>query len=65
MKVSDLLYSETIKGNIRNAELVEIIQLCADFLNLKTPEEYAKEIGVSLQAVYKSGKPIKILNKNS
>lgn len=63
MKISELLYKEVSNGNVSNDELVEIIQLCADFLNLKTPEEYAKETRKSFQAVYKSDKTIKILNK--
>lgn len=63
MKVSELLWKEASSGNVTNDELVEIIQLCADLLNLATPEKYAKDVGKSPQAIYKSGKCTEILGK--
>lgn len=35
------------EGNLSNEAIVKIIELCGDFLNLKTISDYAKENNIS------------------
>ena len=54
---------ETIQsGKWTNAGLVQLIELCGDFLNIKTIPDYAKETGVSYNGVKKFRKIKTIFN---
>lgn len=45
---------ETIQiGKWTNAGLVQLIELCGDFLNIKTIPDYAKETGLSYNGAKK------------
>lgn len=58
--VKDLVEESIINGDLDNNSLVEIIKLCADYLNLSTVNEYHKETGISKQGIYKYRDTFKI-----
>lgn len=50
------------KGELDNSSLVQIIELCSMFLNLKTLSNYSKENKISYNGAKKCRKHIKIDN---
>ena len=41
-QIKDLLFKASFEGELSNADLVQIIEHCTSFLNLKTKTNYAK-----------------------
>lgn len=52
-KIQEYISKVMYKGDLSNADLVQIIELCGGFLNLKTISEYAKENNMSYNGVKK------------
>ena len=48
-----LIKNSVYNSKLENSELVQIIELCADFLNLETISNYAKNNGMSYNGVKK------------
>ena len=51
-------------GKWTNAGLVQLIELCGDFLNIKTIPNYAKENQISYNGAKKFRNKVKIFNVN-
>ena len=43
--------NEITNGNLTNADLVQLIEVCGDYLNIRTIPDYAKENGMSYNGV--------------
>jgi len=52
-KLCEFIYNKTQKGNLNNDSLVQIIELCAALLNLRTIADYARENDLSYNGVKK------------
>jgi len=59
-KIEELIYNHVINDDLNNNDLVQIIELCGKFLNLKTITDYAKENNLSYNGV-KNYRNIKLL----
>ena len=57
-KISEMFES----GQINNTDLVQIIEHCGAYLNLKTISDYAKTNGISYNGAKKCRQNIKIFN---
>lgn len=49
-------------GQLNNDEIVQIIELCGSYLNLRTISDYAKEENISYNGAKKFRNPIVIFN---
>ena len=52
-KIQEYISKVMYKGDLSNADLVQIIELCGRFLNIKSISEYAKENNMSYNGVKK------------
>lgn len=52
-KLNRFVYDKFIAKDLDNNSLVELMQLCGDLLNIKTPSAYAKANGLTYQGVVK------------
>lgn len=50
-QISENIYESVIDGSLNNADLVQIIELCGSYLNLKTISQYAADEGKSYNGV--------------
>lgn len=62
-KLLQFISDKFIAGELDNDSLVQIIELCGDYLNLKTISHYAKQKGIQYNAAKKpyNGRTIKKL----
>lgn len=58
--IKDRISQYTIDGKLSNEDLVQIIELCGSYLNLKTRSQYAKESGISYNGAKKFRQNIQI-----
>lgn len=58
----NLIEQEIQNGNLENSSIIELIQLCGDYLNLKKLKDYAKENNISYNGAKKCRNPITIFN---
>lgn len=59
-KICDHLSQRIENGELSNADLVQLIELCGKYLNLKTISEYAKKNNMSYNGVKKARKIVKL-----
>lgn len=52
-KLKEYISKVVMKGDLSNGDLVQIIELCGSFLNIKSIPEYAKENNISYNGVKK------------
>ena len=52
------------EGQILDGDLIQIIELCGDFLNIKTRTQYSKECGISYNAAKRFRKNVVIFGVN-
>jgi hypothetical protein len=52
-KIQEYISKVMYKGDLSNADLVQIIELCGGFLNLKTISTYSKDNNISYNGVKK------------
>lgn len=45
--MKELIENKIISGELSNKDMIQIIELCGDYLNLKTRSQYAKENNIS------------------
>lgn len=57
-----MIHENVVKGNLSNDELVQLIEQCGSYLNLKTIPDYAKEKGISYNGAKKFRRVVKIFN---
>ena len=50
-KLNRFVFEKMQAGELDNGDLVQLIELCGDFLNLKTIPDYAKENNLSYNGV--------------
>jgi hypothetical protein len=50
------------QGELDNSSLVQIIELCGNYLNLKTISDYAKSNGISYNGAKNFRKTVEIFN---
>jgi len=62
MNISQMIHENVVKGNLSNDELVQLIEQCGSYLNLKTIPDYAKEKGISYNGAKKFRRVVKIFN---
>lgn len=62
MNISQLIHENVVTGKISNDELVQLIEQCGSYLNLKTIPDYAKEKGISYNGAKKFRHVVKIFN---
>lgn len=56
MDILNIISERVSNNSITNDELVEIIELCGSYLNIKTVSSYAKHKGISYQGALKGGR---------
>ena len=61
-EIIDLISNNFQNNNIDNSDLVQIIELCGNYLNLQTISDYAKNNNISYNGVKKCRKIIKLFN---
>ena len=59
-KIADFFYEPVSNDQLSNQDLVQLIELCGSFLNLKTIPDYAKENNLSYNGV-KNHRQIQII----
>lgn len=59
-KICEHLGKRIESGELKNNDLVQIIELCGNYLNLQTISDYAKENGISYNGAKKFRNPIEI-----
>ena len=59
-QIADLIYESVNNDQLSNQDLVQLIELCGSFLNLKTIPDYAKENNLSYNGV-KNHRQIQII----
>lgn len=57
-----MIHENVVKGNLSNDELVQLIEQCGSYLNLKTIPDYAKEKGISYNGAKKFRCVVKFFN---
>jgi hypothetical protein len=62
-KLNRFVFEKFQAGELDNGDLVELIELCGDFLNLKTIPDYAKENNLSYNGVKKHRNIITLFNQ--
>lgn len=62
-KLLKFIYDKHISGDLKNKDLVQIIELCGGFLNLKSISDYAKENKMSYNGVKNHRKTVYLFNK--
>jgi hypothetical protein len=62
MNISQMIHENVVKGNLSNDELVQLIEQCGSYLNLKTIPDYAKENCISYNGAKKFRRVVKIFN---
>jgi hypothetical protein len=65
MKINDLLNiidKKVMSDEYSNSDLVQIIEQCGSYLNLRTISYYAKEAGMSYNGAKKHRKNVTIFN---
>jgi hypothetical protein len=55
-KIADFFYESVSNDQLSNQDLVQLIELCGGFLNLKTIPDYAKANNLSYNGVKKHRK---------
>lgn len=58
--IANRLHQYVIEGKLSNKDLVQIIEQCGGYLNLKTRSDYAKENGISYNGAKKHRQNIKL-----
>ena len=58
--ISELITSGVFEKELSNSNLVQIIELCGDYLNIRTISQYAKDEGISYNGAKKRIKPVEI-----
>ena len=61
-EIIDLISNNFQNNNIDNSDLVQIIELCGNYLNLQTISYYSKNNNISYNGVKKCRKIIKLFN---
>jgi len=61
-EIINLISNNFQNNNIDNSDLVQIIELCGNYLNLQTISDYAKNNNMSYNGVKKCRKIIKLFN---
>lgn len=61
-EIIDLISNNFQNNNIGNSDLVQIIELCGNYLNLQTISDYSKNNNISYNGVKKCRKIIKLFN---
>ena len=59
-KLKEYISKTAMKGELDNDSLVQIIELCGGFLNLKTISQYAKDNNISYNGVKKCRNVIEV-----
>jgi hypothetical protein len=62
-KLNRFVFEKMQAGELDNGDLVQLIELCGDFLNLKTIPDYAKENNLSYNGVKKHRNIITLFNQ--
>jgi hypothetical protein len=62
-KLNRFVFEKFQAGELDNADLVQLIELCGDFLNLKTIPDHAKENNLSYNGVKKHRNIITLFNQ--
>ena len=62
-KLIDFTLDKFEKGDLDNDSLVQLIELCGDYLNLKSIPDYAKDHNLSYNGVKKHRNIIKLFNQ--
>lgn len=57
-----MIHENVVTGKLSNDELVQLIEQCGSYLNLKTIPDYAKEKGISYNGAKKFRRVVKIFN---
>jgi hypothetical protein len=61
-KLCDFVTEKTMKGELSNEDLIQLIEVAGSFLNLKTISDYAKENNLSYNGAKKFRKTIEIFS---
>ncbi|MEK0369720.1 MAG: hypothetical protein QQN55_00995 [Nitrosopumilus sp.] len=60
VKIQEYISKVVMKSNLSNDDLVQIIELCGSFLNIKSIPDYAKENNISYNGVKKCRNVVEI-----
>jgi hypothetical protein len=58
--IADVICREVQEGTLTNDDLVQLIELCGSFLNLKTIANYSKENNISYNGAKKCRNGVKL-----
>lgn len=61
-EIKSLISKSTMNGDLCNDDLVQIIELCGRYLNIKTVANYARDRAISYQAATKKRNKIRIFD---
>jgi hypothetical protein len=61
-RLCDFVTEKTMKGELSNNDLVQLIEVAGAFLNLKTISEYAKDNNLTYNGVKNHRKVVEIFN---
>lgn len=61
-KICDFVTKKTMKGDLSNNDLVQLIEVAGSFLNLKTISDYAKDNDLTYNGVKNHREIIEIFN---
>lgn len=62
-KIKEFIFNKMTNGELNQDSMVQIIELCSMFLNLKTISQYAKDHNMSYNGVKKHRAKVELLGQ--
>lgn len=62
MNISKLIHNKVVNGELSNVQLIELINQCGSYLNLKNIPDYAKDNNMSYNGVKRFRNIVEIFN---